>query len=112
MKKSTLEAIRNYLNTTNAPASLCDEVNAEWARLTSKAAANAKAYSEAKDTVLGVMSAEPMTAEQIYNACADSLPEDFTKNKVQYALLHYWEADVVKTENGKNPNTYALKNAD
>ena len=113
MRKASFELLHTYANTDpNFPAELREEINAKWESDAAKAAANSKAYADAREVVLGVMSTEPMTVEQIYNACAADLPEDFKKGKAQYALLHYWEADVVKTENGKNPNTYALKNAD
>ena len=114
MKKSTMEKIVALVNGQKVEDmdALRDEVNFEWERLTAKSKANAKAYAAAKEVVLGVMSATtPMTAEQIYEACRDDLPDNFAKGKVQYALLNYWEAEVNKTENGKNPNTYTLKSA-
>ena len=114
MKKSTMKQIVALVNGQQVADmdALRDEINSEWARLTEKSEANAKAYAAAKEIVLGVMSTTPQTAEEIYAACQADLPDDFTKGKVQYALLHYWEAEVVKTENGKNPNTYALKSAE
>ena len=110
MKKSTLEAIHNYLNgdETVELEALREEVNEEYNRLTAKARANANLYSEAEPIVLAALSATPMTAQEIFNAC-EGLPEDFTRNKVQYMLLHQLANYVVKHDNGKNANTYSLK---
>lgn len=112
MKKSTLTALYNYLN---GKASLVDvetlreEVNAEYDRLTAKAQANADLYATAKAAVMDVLSSTPQTVAEIYAAAQADLPEDFTAAKVQYALLHYWEPDVVKHDNGKAPNTYTKR---
>jgi hypothetical protein len=48
-----------------------------------------------------------VTAAELYEAVEDKLPEGFTKAKVQYALSHYWEADVVKHEGKVNSYTRA-----
>lgn len=112
MKKSTLESLYNYLN---GNASIVDvetmraEVNAEYERLTAKARANAELYSEAKDAIMDAMSETPHTASELYEIAQANLPEDFTVAKVQYALLHYWEQDVVKHDNGKKPYTYTKR---
>lgn len=110
MKKNTLEAIRNYLNgdETVDLSVVREEVNAEWERLTAKANANRSAYDEAKEIAFRVMSNAPMTAREIF-AASDEWPEGFTANKVQYALLHYWNDEVVKHDNGKGPFTYTVK---
>ena len=109
MKKSTLEAIRNYLNGDDTvDPILKKEVNEEYDRLTAKARANANLYSEAEPIVLAAMSATPMTAQEIFDAC-EGLPSDFTRNKVQYLLLHQLADRVVKHLNGKNANTYSVK---
>ena len=109
MKKSTLEAIRNYLNGETVDLdTLRQEVNEEYDRLTAKARANADLYSEAEPIVLAAMSATPMTAQEIFDAC-EGLPTDFTRNKVQYLLLHQLADRVVKHLNGKNANTYSVK---
>ena len=110
MKKSTLEAIRNYLNgdETVDLTVVRDEVNAEWDRLNAKREANRNAYDEAKDIAFGIMSDTPMTVKEIF-AASDEWPQGFTHNKVQYALLHYWNDEVVKHDNGKNAFTYSVK---
>lgn len=49
------------------------------------------------------------TAKEIYEVCADALPEDFTAAKVQYILLHELADEVVKTEAKNKPNVYTLR---
>lgn len=49
------------------------------------------------------------TAKEIFDRCADALPEDFTSAKVQYILLHELADEVVKIEAKGKPNTYRLK---
>lgn len=110
MKKSTLESIRNYLNGDDTVdlSVLRDEVNAEWARLHSKADANRAVYDEAHEIMVSILSDTPMTVKEIF-AASDEWPQGFTERKVQYALLHYWNDETVKHDNGKNPYTYTLK---
>ena len=49
------------------------------------------------------------TAKEIFERCADALPEDFTSAKVQYILLHELADEVVKTEAKGKPNVYTLR---
>ena len=49
------------------------------------------------------------TAKEIFERCADALPEDFTNAKVQYILLHELADEVVKTEQKGKPNIYTLR---
>jgi len=110
MKKSTLESIRNYLNgdETIDLSVLREEVNAEYDRLNAKAQANRNAYDVAKEIAFDVMSDKPMTVKEIF-AASDEWSQGFTAAKLQYALLHYWNDEVVKHDNGKNPFTYTAK---
>ena len=110
MKKSTLEAICNYLNGDNSVdlSVLREEVNAEWERMNEKRNANKSAYDMAKDVAFAVMSDKPMTVKEIF-AASDEWPQGFTAAKVQYALLHYWNDEVVKHDNGKSAFTYSVK---
>lgn len=73
-----------------------------------KASANRELYSVAHDVVIAHMGSTPMTVAEIVEACGDELPEGFSKSKVQYALLHYWENEVVKVEQVKGANQYRL----
>jgi len=49
------------------------------------------------------------TAKEIFERCANALPEDFTSAKVQYILLHELADEVVKTEAKGKPNVYTLR---
>ena len=49
------------------------------------------------------------TAKEIFERCADALPEDFTSAKVQYILLHELADEVIKTEAKGKPNVYSLR---
>ena len=110
MKNSTLNTIANYLNSlTNLPEEVAvarDEVNAERNKNIEKAQANREAYAAAHDTVMNVLSDKPMTVQEIFDACADELPEGFSKSKIQYGLLNYWKDEVQKHENAKSANQY------
>ena len=110
MKKSTLEAIRNYLNgdDTIDLSVVRDEINAEYDRMIAKKEANRTAYDDAKEIAFRVMSDQPMTVKEIF-AASDEWPQGFTATNVQYALLHYWNDEVVKHDNGKNAYTYSVK---
>ena len=46
------------------------------------------------------------TAKEIFERCADALPDDFTSAKVQYILLHEMKDEVEKTEAKGRANTY------
>ena len=93
---------------TSADAELVrSELTAELNKGAEKAQANRELYELAKDIVLNALSSTPVTLAELYDEIKSELPEGFTKNKVQYALSHYWENEVVKTE-GK-VNTYSAK---
>ena len=113
MKKSVLESIRNYLNgdDTIDLSVLRDEVNAEWARMNAKRKANQDIYSMAKEVVFEVLAStdHPLTVKEIFILCEDRLPEGFSAAKIQYAMLHYWNGEVVKHDNGKSAFTYSLR---
>lgn len=111
MTKNTLNALVNYLN--GATVDNLDEIKAELekelARGEEKAQANRELYAQAHDIVMDGLSRfnTPITVSDLYGEIENELPDGFSKGKVQYALTHYWESEVVKTE-GK-PNAYALK---
>ena len=60
-----------------------------------------------RDTL--TMCPDGLTAKALYEACAETLPEDFTASKVQYILLHELADEVVKTEAKNKPNVYSLR---
>jgi hypothetical protein len=82
---------------------------------TAKANAKAKranARAELMAQVLPILRdalTEGGTAKEIFEHCADALPEDFTSAKVQYILLHELADEVVKTEAKGKPNVYTLR---
>lgn len=105
MKKTTMQTIANYIANVTELSTEYAELCAELNKGAEKAAANRELYANAHDAVLAVITSEPKTVSEIWDACADDMPEGFTKNKVQYALLHYWNDEVVKDTDGK-VNTY------
>jgi len=109
MKKATMNTILSLISSidTAEAEQVRAELNAELNKGAAKADANRKVYDTAKDVVLGALSQDPVTVAEIFDYVKTDLPEGFTKAKVQYALAHYWEADVVKHEG--TPNTYTLR---
>jgi hypothetical protein len=85
------------------------EVASEWKKNRAKSEANAAAYAAAKEPVFAVLSDNPLTAKEIFEAAEEELPEGFSVNKIQWALLNLWNEEVGSKENGKNPKTYFLK---
>ena len=110
MTKTTLMTVAETLNAltnpTEAQAAARDAVNAEIAKNEAKAQANRDLYDAAEEAVMGVLSAEPMTVAEIYDACADDLPDGFSKSKVQWGLLNKWADKVTKIVNPKGANQY------
>ena len=108
MKKNTMKSLVAYLNgeTVTNIAEIKAELEAELAKGEEKAQANRELYATAHDVVLAHIGSEPLTVADIYDACADELPEGFSKSKIQYAVRELWGAELVKHENGKNPFTY------
>lgn len=109
MKKNTMNTILSLIATIDTPEAeeVRAELTAELNKGAEKAEANRKLYEQAKGIVLSELGDTPVTVAELYEAVEDKLPEGFTKAKVQYALGHYWEADVVKHD-GK-VNSYTIK---
>ena len=109
MKKTTMNIILSLIATIDTPEAeaVRAELNAELSKGAEKAEANRKLYEQAKEIVLSELGNTPVTVAELYEAVEDKLPEGFTKAKVQYALSHYWEADVVKHEGKVNSYTRA-----
>ena len=108
MKKTTMTAIYNYLSKNDIPelADAFADIKAEFAKNEAKAQANRELYAEAHDVVMEALGYDPITIADLYEKCADVLPEGFSKSKVQYAMREYWKDEVVKIENAKGANTY------
>lgn len=119
MKNTTFSALVTIMNNTdvfNAIMTNCPDIDAQAVRAAineelsgkmEKKKANQDAYAAAKAPVFAVLSTTPQTAQEIFTACEDELPDKFTKHKVQYALLNYWRNEIVVHDNDK-PKTYSL----
>lgn len=114
MKKTSMMTLVSYFVTQNGlpsdVADAVDELKAELNRNAVKAAANRELYEAARGVVLDQLATatEGATLAELVESCSDNLPEGFTKGKVQYALLHYWN-DAVSVEQTKNGNVYRLR---
>lgn len=104
MKKNTLVAIRSALANTEIDPSILDELDKEIARGADAKAKNMEVYDSFHDILMENLSDVPATCGEIFDAIDGQLPEGVTKGKVQYALTHLWQDEIVKIE-GK-PNTY------
>lgn len=113
MKKTTMQTLVSYFAMQNGlpsdVADAVDELKAELNRNAEKAASNRELYEAARNVVLATLDLAPngATVAELYESCESKLPEGFTKGKVQYALLHYWN-DVVAVEKTKNGNVYRI----
>lgn len=109
MKKTTMNTILSLIATIDTPEAeaVRSELKAELNRGAEKAQANRELYDRAREVVLSELGDTPATVAELYEAVEDKLPAGFTKAKVQYALSHYWEADVVKHEGKVNSYTRA-----
>ena len=104
MKKATLSAIYSALKGIDFDAELLAEVEKELTKGEAEKAKNAEAYESIHELVVGTLSAVPVTIAELWDAIKDEVPAGITKGKVQYAVTHLWESEIVKIE-GK-PNTY------
>lgn len=73
------------------------------------AAKRAELTAQVIPVIRAAMSNKPMTEKEIFEAAADNLPADFSAIKVRNVLLREMADEVVKADNGRNPNTYALR---
>ena len=105
MKKSIYLTIKDALtNFGYDNEEVMDALNAEINKGADAKAKNAEAYEGIHDLVIGVLSDTPATCAEIFEQIETELPEGMGKGKVQYALTHLWQDEIVKIE-GK-PNTY------
>ena len=88
-----------------------DEAKAKQAekRKAETAAKRAELTAQVIPVIRAVMSDKPMTEKEIFEAAKDNLPADFSAIKVRNILLREMEPMVAKADNGRNPNTYALR---
>lgn len=104
MKKASLSAIYSALVSIDFDSEILTEIEKELNRDAERKAKNAEAYESIHDLIVGNLSSAPVTCGELYEAIESELPEGITKGKVQYALTHLWQDEIVKIE-GK-PNTY------
>ena len=113
MKKATLQFIAAYLsentqyaddNEKSALESALTEVNAELNKGQAQKDKNAEAYESIHSLIVDTLSDTPVTCGEVWGAIENDVPDGITKGKVQYALTHLWQDEIVKIE-GK-PNTY------
>jgi len=105
MKKATYEAIKTALtNFGYDNADVLAEIDKEINKGAEVKAKNAEAYDAIHDIVIGALTSAPATVAEIWEAIEDEVPAGVTKGKVQYALTHLWQDEIVKVE-GK-PNGY------
>ena len=111
MKKNIFEMVVALVNGENVADmdTLRAEVNAEWEHLKIKQSANKNLYEAAREVAFGILNKTPKTAKEIYAKGEGQWPEGFTAGKLQYAILHYWNDQIVKHENGKSAFTYTVK---
>lgn len=107
MKKNTVVTLMNYLNSHDIPelAEVKAELTAQCTKAAEKAQANRELYDEACEVLLTVLTDDPKTSKELFEAATD-WPEGFTPSKLNYALRSYWTEVVTRHENGKNPFTY------
>ena len=104
MKKATLTAIYATLKDMDYDPEILAELDKEINKGAEAKAKNAEAYEAIHDIVMGALSAVPVTVAELWESIEGEVPEGITKGKVQYALTHLWQDEIVKIE-GK-PNTY------
>lgn len=105
MKKLSLVAIKNALVGFGfEDADILAELDKEINKGAEAKAKNAEAYDAIHDIVMGALSAVPVTVAELWDTIETEVPDGITKGKVQYALTHLWQDEIVKIE-GK-PNTY------
>jgi len=106
MKRATLYKIAETLTVFDAAlyANEIAEINAELSKGEAQKAKNAEAYEAIHDIIMENLTDAPCTVAELWEVIEDKVPEGITKNKVQYALTHLWQDEIVKVE-GK-PNGY------
>ena len=108
MKKTSMEAIVNYIDTHNVEElfTVKDELTAELSKGKEKAEANRALYDEIRNAVVEVLrsTTQPGTAQELADETG------YAKGKIVYGLTNYWGDLVTKIE-GKT-NTYTLKGED
>ena len=111
MKNATMNTIYSVLTSVDFAdkdaimTELYNELHRNDAAKSEKAALYAKAHDVVFETLR--MASAPLAVSEIFEECAERLPDGFTKNQIAYGLRAYWADEVVKTE-GK-VNLYSVK---
>ena len=112
MKKATLNTILTLLedNTSEEATAIKAEITAELAKGEAAKEANRKVYDEATPIIIAGLetAGQPVTLADLYDEIKGDLPENFSKQKVQYALTHDPLKDQIVVTVGK-VNSYSLK---
>lgn len=115
MKKATLQYLVDLMNsniglnggeaeTDAAYVAARDELAAELNKGQAQKDKNAEAYESVHSLIVDSLPDTPVTCAELWESIKNDVPSDFSKNKVQYALTHLWQDEIVKIP-GK-PNTY------
>ena len=106
MKKASLSAIYSALKGIDFDSEILAEIKGELDKGEAQKAKTAAAYDGIHDIVMkGLgMATAPVTCAELYESIKADLPSEMTKQKVQYALMHKWDGEIVIIP-GK-PNTY------
>ena len=102
MTKNTMRTIYAYLNgdTSVDIETARQALNEEIEKADAKAKANRVIYDTAHAVVIQTLQNDgPMTISDLWSKVESLVPEGFTRAKMQYALLHYWENEVERTQN-------------
>lgn len=108
MKKTAMQTLVAFFATQNLlpsdVADAVDEMKAELSKGQAQKDKNAEAYESIHSLIVDTLSDTPVTCGELWDAIHGDVPDGITKGKVQYALTHLWQDEIVKIE-GK-PNTY------
>ena len=105
MRKVTFETIYTALTNFGFDnQEVMDELMKEINKGADAKAKNAEAYEALHDVIVGNLNGAPCTVAELWDVIKEDVPEGTTKGKVQYALTHLWQDEIVKVE-GK-PNGY------
>lgn len=105
MKKSTFVTIKTALTDLGYEnEEVFAELDKEINRGEEQKAKNAEAYEAMHDVIVGNLEETPVTCGELYDAIKDELPDGATKGKVQYALTHLWQDEIVIVKG--TPNSY------
>ena len=107
MKKSIYLTIKDALtNFGYDNKEVMDALNAEINKGEDAKAKNAEAYESIHSLIVDSLpdNGSFVTCTELWEAIEKNVPSGITKGKVQYALTHLWQDEIVKMP-GK-PNTY------